>query len=51
MSYETARTDLLELETIGFFRKAKKGKKFIFIFNNFNEIIKNIRQDFISVDF
>lgn len=47
VSYETARTDLLELETIGFFRKAKKGKKFIFIFNNFNEIIKNIRQDFI----
>ncbi|KOA19527.1 hypothetical protein CLHOM_21380 [Clostridium homopropionicum DSM 5847] len=47
ISYETARTDLLELETIGFFRKSKKGKKFIFIFNDFNEIIKNIQNNFI----
>jgi Fic family protein len=44
ISYETARTDLMELETMGFFRKSKKGKKYIFIFNDFNEIIKNIQK-------
>lgn len=43
VSYETARTDLSELELIGFFKKVKKGKKYIFVFNNFNEIIKNIQ--------
>lgn len=42
ISYETARTDLLELEIIGFFKKCKKGKKYIFIFNDFNQIINNI---------
>lgn len=42
ISYETARTDLLELETIGFFKKSKKGKKYIFIFNDFNQIINSI---------
>ncbi|MBK5243016.1 Fic family protein [Clostridium sp.] len=48
ISYETARTDLLELETIGFFKKSKKGKKYIFIFNDFNDIIKNIQNNFID---
>ena len=51
VSYETARTDLLELETIGFFRKVKKGKKFIFVFNDFNEIIKNIHHNFNKIYF
>ncbi|GAA0717337.1 Fic family protein [Clostridium malenominatum] len=49
ISYETARTDLLELETIGFFKKSKKGKKYIFIFNDLNEIISNIHENFISI--
>lgn len=44
ISYETARTDLLELETLGFFKKSKNGKKYIFILNDFNEIIKNIQK-------
>lgn len=48
ISYETARTDLLELETMGFFKKSKSGKKYIFIFNDLNEIIINIRRNFIS---
>ncbi|MDP4145926.1 MAG: Fic family protein, partial [Bacillota bacterium] len=48
IAYETARTDLLELETIGFFRKSKSGKKYMFIFNDFNEIIKNIQKNFID---
>ena len=51
VSYETARTDLLELETIGFFRKVKKGKKFIFVFNDFNEIIKNIHHNINKIYF
>lgn len=49
ISYETARTDLLELETIGFFKKSKKGKKYIFIFNDLNEIINNIHENFINL--
>ena len=48
ISYETARTDLLELETIGFFKKSKKGKKYVFIFNDFSEIINNIHKNFID---
>lgn len=48
ISYETARTDLLELETIGFFKKTKKGKKFIFILNDINLIINNIHKNFIN---
>ena len=50
ISYETARTDLLELETIGFFKKSKKGKKYIFIFNDINKIINGIHKNFISHD-
>ncbi|MCT4606568.1 MAG: Fic family protein [Marinisporobacter sp.] len=46
ISYETARTDLLELETIGFLRKSKKGKKYLFIFNDFNKIITSIKENF-----
>lgn len=48
ISYETARTDLLELETLGFLKKHKKGKKYIFVFNEFNEIIKSIHKNFID---
>jgi len=41
ISYETARTDLQELATLGFFQKRKVGKKFIFIFNKLEDIIQN----------
>lgn len=44
ISYETARSDLLELEDLGFFKKIKKGKKYIFVFNDLNEVIKRIKE-------
>lgn len=40
ISYETARTDLLELTTLGFFSKKKIGKKFIFTFNSVEDVTK-----------
>ena len=48
ISYETARTDLLELEAMGFFKKSKKGKKYIFVFRNVNDIVKSIKENFIN---
>lgn len=42
ISYETARTDLHELTVLGFFQKGKIGRKYIYKFNNINEIIKTI---------
>lgn len=46
VSYETARSDLNELTLLGFFKKRKTGKKFIYVFENINNIIKNIKEHF-----
>ncbi|MGY0373969.1 Fic family protein [Clostridium sp. JNZ J1-5] len=46
ISYETARTDLNDLVDLGFFRKAKIGKKYIYRFNPLEDIIKSIENNF-----
>jgi Fic family protein len=38
--YETARTDLLHLADLGYLTKEKRGREFIFIFNEDNELGK-----------
>ncbi len=48
VSYETARSDLMELEVLGFFKKSKKGKKYVFVFRSINDIVKNINEYFID---
>jgi len=41
-SYETARTDLNTLESLGIFAKAKEGKKFVYKTNDIDEILKKL---------
>jgi Fic family protein len=38
--YETARTDLLHLADLGYLTQEKRGREFIFIFNEKNELGK-----------
>lgn len=42
ISYETARTDLNELTTLGFFHRSKFGRKYIYKFNNIKNIVERI---------
>ncbi len=39
VSYETARTDLNQLHDLGFFKKKKAGKKYIYQFNDISTIV------------
>jgi hypothetical protein len=44
--YETARTDLLHLADLGYLNKEKRGREFIFIFNENSELRKqNAKKD------
>ena len=44
--YETARTDLLHLADLGYLNKEKRGREFIFIFNESSELWKhNAKKD------
>jgi hypothetical protein len=38
--YETARTDLLHLADLGYLTKEKRGREFIFIFNEKSDLWK-----------
>lgn len=44
ISYETSRTDLNQLQDLGFFKKKKSGKKYIYQFNNISTIINFLSQ-------
>ncbi len=45
-SYQTARTDLLELASIGYLESKNTGKKLLFFkSNHFDEMIKHLQQD------
>lgn len=46
ISYETARTDLQDLVTLGFFKKNKLGKKYVYRFTPIEDIIKNLEENF-----
>ncbi|MCY6485507.1 Fic family protein [Clostridium aestuarii] len=50
ISYETSRTDLNELVTLGFFKKTKVGKKYVYKFNKLGHIIKDIEESFIEFE-
>jgi Fic family protein len=43
VTYATARTDLLELSSLGFLRKVKSGKRFVFFADN-HDMMKKLRK-------
>ncbi|MGF7047851.1 Fic family protein [Paenibacillus sp. DS2015] len=47
VSYETARTDLMELDALGIFDKIKVSRKYVFKFN-FREFCERIAKEFVE---